>query len=178
MEVTSSIMRRNLAVGAAILFLVLAWLGSEPAALLGQVHGQNRQGAVEADSTPPASTTPGSDRTREAATATAARPLPHCRSTVSAGTAAGRPAASAATRATSPPGPMQLPSTTSPSSATGSPVGSSPSASATSTGAARSTAVSAASDRPAVPIGVRRASTMTGRLSWAGAVAEVMAGQR
>ena len=47
------------------------------------------------------------------ATSIAARPLPHCRSTVSAGTSTGRPAASAATRATSPPGPMQLPSTTS-----------------------------------------------------------------
>ena len=34
MEVTSSIMRRNLAVGAAILFLILAWLAGEPAALL------------------------------------------------------------------------------------------------------------------------------------------------
>ncbi len=75
--------------------------------------GQKRHGAVEADSTPPAITGRWLLRTRAAATSIAARPLPHCRSTVSAGTSYGSPAASAATRATSPPGPVQLPSTTS-----------------------------------------------------------------
>ena len=116
---------------------------------------------MDADSTPPASTTPGSARSIETASTTAARPLPHCRSTVRPGTPTGSPACSAATRATSPPGPMQLPRTTSRRSAPGS----SSSASARMTGAARSAAVSAASERPAVPMGVRRAAIRTGASS-------------
>ena len=48
--------------------------------------GQNRHGAVDTDSTPPARTTPRSERSVAAAVTTAASPLAHWRSTVSAGT--------------------------------------------------------------------------------------------
>ena len=49
--------------------------------------GQNRQGAVLADSAPPASTSSASPaRTRDAACSTASSPDPHCRSTVTPGT--------------------------------------------------------------------------------------------
>ena len=94
------------------------------------------------------------------ATSIAASPLPHCRSTVSAGTSTGSPAVSAATRATSPPGPMQLPSTTSRGSRSGSAA-----ARAARTGAARSAAVTSAKALPAVPMAVRSAPTITGASS-------------
>src|SRR3954453_7079020 len=124
--------------------------------------GQNRHGAVEADSTPPASTTPLVVLSRAAATSMAARPLPHCRSTVSAGMSTGSPAANVATRATSPPGPVQLPRTTSMISLR---LSHSAVHSFASTSAASSGAVTVASDRPAVPIGVRSAPTIIGDAS-------------
>ena len=78
------------------------------------VPGQYRSGAVEADSTPPASST---RRRRAQQPGRRPRPRPtRCRTAGPRSAPVRRPAArpvSAATRATSPPGPVQLPSTTS-----------------------------------------------------------------
>ena len=119
---------------------------------------RSASGAVDADSTPPASTHSrcrpqhrgghvdgGQTRCRTAGRRSAPAPR------------TGSPAASAATRATSPPGPMQLPSTTSRGG-----VGRGPRRARASTGAARSAAVTSASAPPAVPMGVRSAATTTG----------------
>ena len=75
-------------------------------------------------------------RTRDAACSTASSPDPHCRSTVTPGTAGPRPAASAETLAMFPPGPRQLPRMT---SSTGSSSGAASSATSASTGAVRPT---------------------------------------
>ena len=110
--------------------------------------GQNRHGAVEADSTPPARTTPGSARSAGRGVTTAASPLAHWRSTVSAGTRrrallqGGHPG-HVATRAHAV---AEHHLATRPRSAAAR-------RARASSGAARSAAVSAASDRPAVPIG-------------------------
>src|SRR5690606_35031567 len=74
--------------------------------------GHARCGAVEALSTPPASTTSASPaQIWAAAWVIAASPLAHCRSTVTPGTSTPSPARNAATRAGLPPGPKTLPST-------------------------------------------------------------------
>src|SRR5688572_7710028 len=125
-----------------------------------------RTGAVDALSTPPAARMRWSPaRIADTASTTAARPLPHWRSTVPPGTSAPSPLARAAILPGFPPGPMQLPRSTS-ATVTGAPVAALASASAARmTGALSCATPSAARARPRVPIGVRRAAMMTGSRS-------------
>ncbi len=127
--------------------------------------GQNRHGAVDADSTPPASTTPAPPGPSRRPRPTAASPLAHCRSTVSPGHRDRQPGPQRGDPGDVAAGPMQLPSTTSSTS---------PAGTAQVVGDARRAPArparprsSPASPCPAVPIGVRRAATITGRGSTA-----------